>query len=117
MLLTSLVLLDVSDFLFKFGQLLLNVGKHIFYFLGVRTSVEIVVIDTTMQMMFRIVIGSICFRRHFRRVRKRRHEKTEEKNPTEIFHRESTSENLLQVQVIAITDPLKKLFFNTEPSL
>ena len=102
LLLTSLVL-HVSDFLFKFGQLLLNVRKHIFYFLGVWTSVEIVVIDTTMRMMFRIVIGSCCFRRHFRRVRKHRHEKTEEKNFTEIFHRESTSENLLQVQVIAIT--------------
>ena len=97
LLLTSLVFLDVSDFLFKFGQLLLNVRKHIFYFLGVRTSVEIVVIDTTMRMMFRIVIGSCCFRRHFRRVRKRRHEKREEKNFTEIFHRESLSKNLLQV--------------------
>ena len=116
LLLTSLVL-HVSDFLFKFGQLLLNVRKHIFYFLGVRTSVEIVAIDTTMRMMFRIVIGSCCFRRHFRRVRKHRHEKPEEKNFTEIFHRESTSENLLQVQVIAITDPLKEWFFNTEPSL
>ena len=68
-------------------------------------------------MMFRIVIGSCCFRRHFRRVGKRRHEKREEKNFTEMFHRESTSENLLQVQVIARTDPLKELFFNTEPSL
>ena len=108
MLLTSLVLLYVSDFLFKFGQLLLNVGKHIFYFLGVGTSVEIVIIDTKMRMVFRIVIGSCWFRRQFSRVRKRRHEKTEEKNFTEIFHRESLSKNLLQVQVIAITDPLKE---------
>ena len=108
LLLTSLVLLYVSDFLFKFGQLLLNVRKHIFYFLGVLTSVEIVVIDTTMWTMFRIFIGSCWFRRQFRRVRKCRQEKTEKKNFTEIFHRESTSENLLQVQVIAITDPLKE---------
>ena len=113
---TSLVLLYVSDFLFKFGQLLLNVRKHIFYFLGVRTSVEIVIIDTTMRMMFRIVIGSCWFRRQFSRVRKHRREKTEEKNFTEIFHRESTSQNFFQVQVIAITDPLKEWFFNSEPS-
>ena len=96
---------------------LLNVRKHIFYFPGVLTSVEIVVIDTTMWTMFRIVIGSCWFRRQFCRVRKCRQEKTEEKNFTEIFHRESTSENLLQVQVITITDPLKEWFFNTEPSL
>ena len=107
LLLTSLVL-HVSDFLFKFGQLLLNVRKHIFYFFGVRTSVEIVIIDTTMRMIFRIVIGSCWFRRQFCRVRKHRREKTEEKNFTEIFHRESSSQNFFQVQVISITDPLKE---------